>query len=247
MRSRQGVLAKFWAKTWAKTLATAIINHPHQTESIRHLDKRTKNMELADHGISISPGFLAFKRTYDLALGIALLPVLGLVCFVVWMLNLFLNPGKLLFTQDRIGLRGQPFRMFKFRTMAGDHTTTRFANTEMHRIGNFGAFLRRRRIDELPQVINVLRGEMSFVGPRPEQPDFCAMFGSAIDNYNDRHLVKPGISGLAQVRKGYANDIPGTRHKLRWDLYYIRNMGLGMDCFVIRRTLVVLVTGFGAL
>ncbi|MEM9600988.1 MAG: sugar transferase, partial [Pseudomonadota bacterium] len=139
-----------------------------------------------------------------------------------------------------------PFRICKLRTMTGANDAALFASDESHRITRLGAFLRAKRIDELPQVWNVLLGQMSFIGPRPEQPKFYEEFAQTIHQYNLRQVVKPGISGLAQVKSGYADDQDSTRAKLRYDLHYIRNMNAGMDAYIIARTFRVLITGFGA-
>lgn len=190
--------------------------------------------------------FLRLKRLFDIVLAVVLLPAVAAVCLLVAVLNPFLNPGPLFYVQDRIGLGERRFRMFKLRTMTGRRDATRFATGETHRITALGRIMREKRIDELPQVVNILLGQMSFIGPRPEQPGFYAEFADSIPHYRARQVIKPGISGLAQVEAGYADDFDSTRTKLRYDLHYIRNMSAGMDAYVVLRTFKVLVTGFGA-
>ena len=193
-----------------------------------------------------SKRMLWMKRVFDVVLAILLLPLVALVCLIIAILNPFLNPGALFFVQSRIGQNEKTFRMLKFRTMVGTNDVARFATDEASRITRFGAFMRSKRIDELPQILNILRCEMSFIGPRPEQPGFYADFSRDIPNYALRQIVKPGISGLAQVEAGYADDTSGTRTKLRYDLHYISNMSVGMEAYIVGQTFKVLVTGFGA-
>ncbi|MEM6663172.1 MAG: sugar transferase [Pseudomonadota bacterium] len=190
--------------------------------------------------------FPFIKRGCDIALSVALLLPVGIICFVVWCVNAWLNPGKLFFTQMRIGRNERPFRILKLRTMTGAAGDARFATDEAHRITRFGAMLRSKRIDELPQVINILLGHMSFIGPRPEQPNFYQTFSETIAGYRLRQNVRPGLSGLAQVAQGYADDASSTRTKLRYDMHYIRNMGFRMELYVLVQTVRVVLTGYGA-
>lgn len=190
--------------------------------------------------------FLALKHVGDIALATILLVPVALVCLIVAVLNPFFNPGPLFYVQDRIGQGEKRFRMFKMRTMIGTRDAARFATGESHRITPMGKIMREKRIDELPQVLNILLGQMSFIGPRPEQPAFYADFARTIPNYRTRQMVKPGISGLAQVEAGYADDFESTRTKLRYDLHYIRNMSAMLDVYIVFRTFRVLITGFGA-
>lgn len=210
------------------------------------IGKSSRDFRTELRDITVPSTFMRLKRGCDIVLAIAMLPLLAVVCLVAFVLNPFLNPGSLFFTQVRIGQNEKPFRMIKLRTMTGSNSKANFATEETHRITRFGAFMRSKRIDELPQVINVLLGHMSFIGPRPEQPKFYQDFATSIPGYAKRQMVKPGISGLAQVESGYADDATGTRTKLRYDLHYIRNMGLRMDAYIIGQTFRVLVTGFGA-
>ena len=192
-------------------------------------------------------GFPA-KRAFDLVCATLLLPVLGLACVVLSILNPWRNPGPLFFVQTRMGLGCRPFRAIKFRTMRSDGPTRATADCglELDRITPLGRWMRKTRLDELPQILNVLRGEMSLIGPRPEIYHHAEHFLRVIPRYRDRHAVLPGISGLAQTEVGYVVGTAGTRRKVSADLHYIRNTGLRMELWVIWRTLSVIVTGKGS-
>lgn len=183
------------------------------------------------------------KRFMDVSLALVLAVLAAPVFVVVALLNPFFNPGPLFFTQLRVGCDETLFRMWKLRTMLGESSDTRFATSEDHRITRFGRFLRRSRLDELPQVFNVLLGQMSIVGPRPEQPGFYAQYSEQIPRYRERQQLKPGITGLAQVMMGYTDSAAGAQAKLQWDLYYISNHTLKMELYVLSKTVVVLILG----
>ncbi|MDV7144298.1 sugar transferase [Tropicimonas sp. TH_r6] len=186
------------------------------------------------------------KRTLDLILVAALLVLAVPTMLIVALLNPFLNPGPLFFCQVRVGMNEKLFRMWKLRTMMGEATEARFATSEAHRISGFGRLLRRGRIDEIPQIINVLLGDMSVIGPRPEQPGFYAEFSNRIPRYRERQQIRPGITGLAQVMMGYTDSATGAHAKLQWDLDYLEKQSLKMEFFVITRTFIVLLTGKGS-
>jgi len=143
-----------------------------------------------------------------------------------------------LFVQERIGLNGRKFSMLKLRSMSTSTTTGSNATAANDpRITPLGAFLRRFHFDELPQLWNILTGDMSFIGPRPEQPELVAYYRSVIPHYDLRHLVSPGLTGWSQVYFGYAANVHETRTKLEYDLYYITNFGLRLDLQIIARTI----------
>jgi len=173
------------------------------------------------------------------------LPVIALAAIGIW-----LEDGlPILFRQERVGERGKTFTLFKLRTMRKDAekggAVWASANGDP-RITRFGNFLRKSRIDELPQLYNVLRGDMSFVGPRPERPCFVDELSALIPYYGERHSVKPGITGWAQVRYGYSSTVEESEVKLRYDLYYIKNMNIWLDVQIILDTLKVILFGRGA-
>ncbi len=156
--------------------------------------------------------------------------------------------GGVFFLQERVGQGGVPFTMYKFRSMCQDSEKdgSQFAQANDMRVTRVGKFIRKTRIDELPQFYNVLKGEMSLIGPRPEQKKFVDEFNKQIPFYNYRHIVKPGISGWAQVVHGYAANAEDTRIKLEHDFYYIKNFSFSMDLLILFKTIQTMLTGFGA-
>ena len=180
------------------------------------------------------------KRTVDLVGAcIALLVALPLLPLLVVLIRR--DGGPALFSQTRIGAGGRRFRLHKLRTMhVGADTSAQWACHDDPRITQVGAFLRRTHLDELPQLVNVLRGEMSLVGPRPEQPEFVDRLERMLPFYQRRHLMLPGITGWAQVRCGYAGSDVGSAWKLCHDLYYAKHRTLGMDLLILAETLATL-------
>jgi sugar transferase (PEP-CTERM/EpsH1 system associated) len=157
--------------------------------------------------------------------------------------------GPILFRQYRVGKGGRPFELFKFRTMVPDAESDgrpKFAEADDPRVTLFGKILRKTRVDELPQFLNVLRGDMSLIGPRPERPEFVCDFDRCIPLYGKRHAVKPGLTGWAQVKFPYAATIEDTARKLQYDLYYIKNRSAWLDAGILVRTIGVVLTGKGA-
>jgi lipopolysaccharide/colanic/teichoic acid biosynthesis glycosyltransferase len=152
------------------------------------------------------------------------------------------------YRQTRIGLCDMPFQVLKFRSMRIDAEKdgAQFAKKRDSRITFIGAFIRKTRIDELPQLFNVLKGEMSFVGPRPERPEFVLGYEQSIPHYKLRHTVKPGITGWAQICYPYGDTEKDTRNKLQYDLYYIKNYSLFLDLTIILQTIQVVLFGQGA-
>ena len=212
-----------------------------QKISIEHL----REGELDD----ISPPLYgSAKRVVDLLFAtvglVATAPLLAVAAILIKVED----GGPIFFTQERVGWQGRIFRMFKLRSMKVDAERhgPRMASTDDERTTKIGVWLRRFRIDELPQLLNVLRGDMSMVGPRPEQVSFVRQFEEELPFYGSRHVVKPGITGWAQVRAGYASDLPETQQKLVHDLYYVRHMSLGLDAYIVGRTVWIVMTGFGA-
>ena len=158
------------------------------------------------------------------------------------------SPGPVLYRQKRVGLNGAPFTLYKFRSMRWDaevDTGAVWASKDDPRITGAGRILRRLRIDELPQLVNVLKGEMSIVGPRPERPELVKQL-SEIPFYRQRHCVRPGITGWAQINHKYGDTIEDAVTKLEYDLYYIKNMSLGLDCFIFFHTLKTMLLSRGA-
>lgn len=185
------------------------------------------------------------KQLFDLVgAGMLLLP-LASVGLALLMLNPFFNGGPVFYAQTRMGLGCRPFTAFKFRTMAPARTgaTARgaFDALETDRISMLGRILRKTRIDELPQIINVLRGEMSLIGPRPDSFDHACVYLDAVPDYRARHRILPGISGYAQTEVGYVDGLDGVRRKVAADLYYLAHASLRLDLWITWRTLCVVV------
>lgn len=191
----------------------------------------------------------ALKRLLDIAASVVLLIFalpLTLAAMVVLKLD---SSGPLLYRQERIGRNGKSFVLFKFRSMRIDAErdgAPRWAATADPRVTRVGAVLRKFRIDELPQLLNVLRGDMSFVGPRPERPYFVEQLGQIIPFYGERHSVKPGITGWAQVNYPYGASLDDARQKLSFDLYYVKNRSLFLDLVIIVQTVRVILFSDGA-
>lgn len=158
------------------------------------------------------------------------------------------SEGPVLFKQDRVGKEGKFFVLYKFRSMRinSEISGSKFADEDDERITKLGKFIRKFRIDELPQFWNVIKGDMSLVGPRPEQEEFVTRFDREIPFYSYRHKVRPGITGWAQVRDGYAASLESTRKKLEYDLYYVKNLSLSLDLLIVYATIKTVLTGFGS-
>ena len=198
--------------------------------------------------IDNDPTYDRVKRLIDVAVVLLLSPVWVPLSAIVAAAVLFDSPGPAFFGQSRVGRDGQLFKLWKFRSMVhglqapGVH----FAQAEDPRITRVGRFLRRTRLDELPQLWNVLRGHMSLIGPRPEQAGFVREFATTIPSYPYRHLVRPGLTGWAQVQQGYADSVDSTRIKLSYDLYYVAHYSLALDLLIAVKTIKTIYTGFGA-
>jgi exopolysaccharide biosynthesis polyprenyl glycosylphosphotransferase len=179
------------------------------------------------------------KRLFDAVLALALLLLSLPLQLLVALAIRVQGDGPVLYVQTRAGRYGRPFRMLKFRTMRTDAEdgTARWAEDGDPRCTPVGRVLRRTRLDELPQLLNVLVGSMSFVGPRPERPEFVSGLERAIPYYAWRHVVRPGLTGWAQITYGYGASVDDARRKLEYDLYYIRHYSLGTDLFIVLRTL----------
>ena len=192
--------------------------------------------------------FQTFKRSFDIAFSILLLPMLCLTALCLVVLNPFFNRGPLLYIQPRMGRDCRAFPAMKFRSMLPAANIARGANDplETHRITTLGQFLRKSRLDELPQVLNVLRGDMSLIGPRPDYFHHARSYLRVIPGYRARHRVRPGISGLAQTQLGYAAGLDATAAKVRADLYYIENAGFRLETWIFWRTVLTVLGRHGA-
>ncbi|NMC75077.1 MAG: glycosyl transferase, partial [Geobacteraceae bacterium] len=158
------------------------------------------------------------------------------------------SPGPVLFRQVRTGMHEKEFVLYKFRTMRTDAesgTGAVWAQKDDPRVTPIGKFLRKSRLDELPQLLNVLKGDMSFIGPRPERPEFVEKLKEQVPYYSHRHFVKPGITGWAQIKYPYGASVEDALEKLRYDLYYIKNLSLTLDLLIFFETIKVILYSRG--
>jgi len=212
------------------------------------LDHLEPDWMLFADGLSCSRLEMVGRRVGDilvsLMLLIATLPVMALTAALIRLDS----PGPVLYRQERVGLHGRVFTLFKFRSMRQDAEARgpAWAAQQDPRVTRIGAFIRRARIDELPQLINVLKGEMGFVGPRPERPHFVDQLAEVIPFYRDRACVKPGITGWAQVNYPYGASIEDARQKLSYDLYYVKHRNLFLDVLILFATVRVILFQEGA-
>jgi lipopolysaccharide/colanic/teichoic acid biosynthesis glycosyltransferase len=185
------------------------------------------------------PRYVRVKRLVDIGVGIVGIVALIIVEPFVLIGNLFGNRGKLLFRQQRVGKNGKSFDVLKFRTMREDVDVPdgTWTQEDDPRITSFGRFLRRTHIDEMPQLWNIVAGDLSIVGPRPEQPRYVEELTAKLPFYSLRHLVRPGLTGWAQVKYGYAGDERDAVEKLQYDFWYLRKQSLGLDLRIVGRTL----------
>jgi len=195
-------------------------------------------------------GALPFsKKITDILLASALLLTALPLMLLVALAIKYDSPGPMFYRQERVGLRGRHFKVLKFRSMRQDAEADGrpvWAAAQDDRITRVGRFIRWARIDELPQLLNVLRGEISVIGPRPERPYFVEQFNKLIPSYDERHSVLPGITGWAQVNYPYGASLEDAREKLRYDLYYIANYSFRLDLQILLATVRVVLSGKGA-
>ena len=180
-------------------------------------------------------------RVLDLIFATAMCVLLAPMITVVALLILLCLGRPIIFSQERVGGDQRPFKLYKFRTLS--HEVDNTHSNHMNSVPTLHwllRFLRELKLDELPQLINVLKGNMSLVGPRPEQRDIVNVLRQRFPNYNDRSLVKPGITGWAQINDPYARALDDAENKLKWDLYYIRHQSFGFYCYIVLRTTLLL-------
>jgi exopolysaccharide biosynthesis polyprenyl glycosylphosphotransferase len=197
----------------------------------------------------LPPLYLVWKKTLDLICGICgllvLLPLLPVIALCIYLDS----PGPIFYSQERIGLRGKAFRIYKFRTMRPDAESegqARWAADSDPRITRIGRFLRATHIDELPQLFNILRGDMSLIGPRPERAGFIRELEKSVPFYGYRLTVKPGLTGWAQVKYRYGRTGHDALIKLQYDLYYIKKQSFMLDLFIILMTVIEVLSLRGA-
>jgi sugar transferase (PEP-CTERM system associated) len=212
------------------------------------LERLSPSWLILSDGFRKSRFLLSSKRVVDLTVSSLLLllslPVMALVALAIWLDT----GGPVFFRQTRVGLGGRHFEVLKFRSMVQDAEANgpRWAVEGDGRITKVGRFIRNFRLDELPQLINVLRGEMSLVGPRPERPHFCEMLEQQIPFFGQRHAVRPGVTGWAQIKYPYGSTVEDAKAKLELDLFYIKNLSLTLDSAIIFETAKVMLLKRGA-
>lgn len=236
---------------WSAAMSRAMLSGAqvrHVAEYIEEARGRTsvEHFHVEHLGDRTVASYETGKRIMDIGLVVFFAPVVVPIVLATALAVRVNMGGPVLFVQERVGRGGRPFRMYKFRSMrpAGDEVRTTSAGDD--RVTPLGRALRRYRLDELPQLWNVLKGDMSLIGPRPEWTPLNEAYVRQMPTYAYRNMVRPGISGWAQVRSGYAGDLEETRVKLSYDLYYVKNLSLMLDLQIILRTAWTLIAGSGA-
>lgn len=239
-----------WQRFLARcTLARIPVFHTQQV--IESLTGRVPVSHLSENifgALLPSAGYLFFKRVTDALLVLLTAPLWLTILLVTGIAIKLEDGGSVFFIQERVGLGNKNFRVYKLRSMCegSEKDGARFAQADDMRITKVGHFIRKTRLDEIPQFINVLKGEMSLIGPRPEQRAFVNQFEHEIPFYSYRHVVRPGITGWAQVVHGYAAGADDTRVKIEHDFYYIKHFSLWLDILIMLKTIRTVLTGFGA-
>lgn len=212
------------------------------------LEKLSPSWLIFNDGFRKSRFLLAAKRSMDIAAALfaitLTLPIMALVAVAI----LIESGAPALFRQKRVGLNGKQFEIFKFRSMRQDAEKggPSWATDGDNRVTKVGAFVRKYRLDELPQFFNILQGDMSLVGPRPEQPYFCEMLETSLDFFSQRHSVRPGITGWAQIKYQYGSTVEDAKRKLELDLFYIKHLSISLDMVIVFETVKVIFLGKGA-
>lgn len=245
---------------WERAFAVAALNgiaiyHYKQVWEARTGKVRIEHLSENSLGSLIpSNSYAKIKRLIDILLTLIALPILFIPLVITGLLIRIDSPGPVFFRQERIGYRGRAFRVLKFRTMRvaepastdGDRVRDAITKHDDDRITRIGRILRKTRIDELPQLFNILRGEMSWIGPRPEARPLSEWYEREIPFYVYRHIVRPGITGWAQVNQGHVAGIIEVHDKLRFDFFYIKNFSMWIDLLILFKTVLVVIRGSGA-
>ncbi len=245
---------------WERTLADAALNGIPVYHYKNILEDRTGKVRiehLSENSFgSLLPNiaWVKLKRAFDLFLCSVCVPIAIVPLIIVAGLIKLDSPGPVIFRQERVGYRGRVFKVIKFRTMrvaapgVNEVDMRAMARTQDNdeRITRLGKFLRRSRIDELPQMVNILRGEMSWIGPRPEALPLSRWYSDEIPFYAYRHIVRPGITGWAQVNQGHVTELDDIDQKLQYDFFYIKNFSYWIDLYILVRTVMIVFTGFGS-
>jgi len=257
----QGVVADLRADmpaTWERFITQCVLSGVpvyHVKQVMESLTGRVEIEHLSENTLgSLNPNqaYLQLKQIMDWLAALAVLILASPLLLILAVAIRLESPGPALFKQKRVGYHGKIFTVYKFRTMrreqAGGVSAKELAITLEHdpRITRLGNILRRTRLDELPQLLNILRGEMSWIGPRPEAEVLSRWYDAELPFYPYRHIVRPGITGWAQVNQGHVADVNEVHEKLHYDFYYIKNISPWLDLVIVMRTIRIMITGFGA-
>lgn len=226
----------------------------HSKQLIESLTGQVELEHLSENSFgSLAPvsAYMVFKHVLDWFAAAAALILLSPFLLTLALLIRLDSPGSPIFRQIRMGYRGQPFTVYKFRSMTTraapvDARTQAMTQANDQRVTRIGRFIRSSRIDELPQLLNVLKGDMSWIGPRPEAEVLSRWYETEIPFYRYRHIVRPGITGWAQVSQGHVAEVDDVRLKLHYDFYYIKHFSPWLDMLIVARTIRTMATGFGA-
>jgi lipopolysaccharide/colanic/teichoic acid biosynthesis glycosyltransferase len=231
----------------ANCLSVPIVTIDEYDEMIeQRLSLKKLNENWLYAGFSIPAWYRYSKAVVEFLFSILLIPILAVIFLIVGVVILMTMGGPIFYTQYRVGMNNKKFKVYKFRSMVNVKGCQGETLEREVRITRFGAIMRKYRIDELPQFLNILKGEMSLIGPRPEWVETANEFNKKIPLYSLRHLVKPGITGWAQVSQGHVVGSAENYTKLQYDLYYVKNFSLIMDLKVLIKTIYTILTGFGS-
>jgi sugar transferase (PEP-CTERM system associated) len=212
------------------------------------LERLSATWLVLSEGFRKSPLLVLSKRVLDVVVSALALIALSPLFLIIGLAVLLESRGPIFFRQTRVGLQGNVFEIVKFRSMRRDAEQSQaiWATERDPRITRVGKILRQYRLDELPQLLNVVRGQMSLVGPRPERPEFVAMLGEQIPFYHERHTVRPGLTGWAQIKYQYGSSVDDAKTKLEYELFYIKHLSLFFDLAIVFRTIQVVFSGKGS-
>jgi lipopolysaccharide/colanic/teichoic acid biosynthesis glycosyltransferase len=245
----RGSLSESWERFVAKCILAGMPVYDVKNV-MEALTGRVEIEHLSENSFgSVLPSnlYLKMKRAVDLALALVLLPFFAVAIILAAIVIKLDSPGPIFFAQQRMGFRAKIFTIYKLRTMRHEEDEgSRFTKAGDARITWVGQFLRKYRVDELPQIFNILKGEMSWLGPRPEAVELADWYSTEIPFYIYRHAVRPGISGWAQVNQGNVAEVDAVTLKLQYDFYYIKNFSPLLDLLIVIRTIGTILTGFGS-
>lgn len=222
-----------------------VYHHRNMRESLTGRVKINHMYENELGSLLPSDNYMMVKYCFDLLVILILLPAVIVICIMTAIAIKLDDGGKVFYMQSRVGHRGKTIKVYKFRSMYEESKEILTVDND-NRITKVGKFIRKTRVDELPQFLNVIKGEMSLIGPRAEFIDFALKLEQQVPFFNYRHIVKPGISGWAQVNQGYATGAEETQLKIEYDFYYIKHISFTLDLLIFFRTIHTTLTGFGS-